>query len=240
MSTLPLAFDRVVAIGGELPGTQVALRHAAALADGLGIGLTALALDQDVAVTAESTWSSPILVVGSDGGSRLLSDGTTRRLLQTTVHPILVVGPSVASDVAPPTVERVVVSVDGLRASRAILPVAAGLARSLGSPVLFVHVIYPLVEASTGDASLSTEDEAMYDLLADLAVAWRFDGLEADWQVVQAEDPARGILSVVRRGDLLAAATHGRSSMGRLLFGSTIDALIRRSLVPVVTIAQVD
>jgi len=239
MSTPPLAFDRVVAIGLELPGTQVALPHAAALADGLGIGLTALALDQDVAVTAESTWSSPILVVGSDGGSRLLSDGTTRRLLQTTVHPILVVGPSVASDITPTSVDRVVVSVDGSRASRAILPVAAGLAGSLGSSVLLVHVIYPLVEASTGDASLSTDDEAMYDLLAALVAEWQDDGLVADWQVVQAEDPTKGILSVVRRGDLLAAATHGRSPMGRLLFGSTIDALIRRSLVPVVTIAPV-
>ena len=47
MSTPPLAFDRVVAIGVELPGTQAALPHAAALADGLGVGLTALAVDQD-------------------------------------------------------------------------------------------------------------------------------------------------------------------------------------------------
>jgi len=256
MSTIPLAFDQVVVGGDDLPGARTAWRHAGALADWLGVGVTSLTSGQDAdgqrevgtargrpagnghaADTKGSSWSSPILVVRDEGGPQLLSEGTTRRLIGTTVHPILVVGPNVPSDPPPAPFDRVGVCVDGSQASRAILPVAAGLARTLGSSVLFVHVIYPLVEASTGDASLSTDDEAMYDLLADLAAEWQGAGLVADWQVVQSEDPPRGVLSVVRRGDLLAAATHGRSRLGRLLFGSTVDPLVSRSPVPVVTIA---
>ena len=52
--------------------------------------------------------------------------------------------------------------------------------------------------------------------------------------------PADEILAAAQEGgvDLIAMATHGRTGLGRLLFGSVAEAVLRRAPVPVFMIRE--
>jgi nucleotide-binding universal stress UspA family protein len=52
---------------------------------------------------------------------------------------------------------------------------------------------------------------------------------------VRVGDPATEIVEAAREtgADLIAMTTHGRSGLGRLLFGSVAEAVLRRAHVPV-------
>ena len=82
-------------------------------------------------------------------------------------------------------------------------------------------------------------DAAEY--LAPLAARLRAQGVDATCQV-QRGRPAEQILAAARasHADLIAMATHGRTGLGRLLFGSVAEEVLRHAPVPVFMIRQPD
>jgi nucleotide-binding universal stress UspA family protein len=72
------------------------------------------------------------------------------------------------------------------------------------------------------------------EYLAPLAVELRNKGLRATIQVRRGE-PDEEIVRVAKEtgADLIAMSTHGRSGLGRLLFGSVAEAVLRHADVPV-------
>lgn len=75
--------------------------------------------------------------------------------------------------------------------------------------------------------------------LEQLASAPRMAGLTVQI-VVRAGDPRREIIAAVKElgADLVVLSTHGRGSVGRLVYGSVADQVIRTAPCPVLVVRQ--
>jgi len=126
------------------------------------------------------------------------------------------------------------------------LPYAASLARSFGASIICVHVIEPMVPTVgyTGmteplpiaDISDQLEDSAGRELPK---IAEREDcaGLEVEEMIVHGE-AASEIVRVAKERDvdLIVISSHGRTGLGRILFGSTAEAVVRHASCPVLVV----
>lgn len=139
--------------------------------------------------------------------------------------------------------QRVLVPLDGSQLAESILPFAEKVAGPEAELVL-LRVVEPLsageVMASAGvvtpDALLARELDAKH-YLAGVELRLKSQGLRVERRL-QVGHAAEEILAVARaaRVDLIAMTTHGRSGLGRLLFGSVAEAVLRASPVPVLMV----
>ncbi len=88
------------------------------------------------------------------------------------------------------------------------------------------HVEVENVKARMADAR---------EYLARLVVELQGKGVRATSTVRRGPTPYEEILAAAREtaADLIAMSTHGRSGLGRLLFGSVAEAVLRHAEVPV-------
>ena len=72
------------------------------------------------------------------------------------------------------------------------------------------------------------------EYLAPISAALRSQGVNTAWAIRRGR-PADEILAAAQESgaDLIAMATHGRTGVGRLLFGSVAEAVLRQATVPV-------
>ena len=135
---------------------------------------------------------------------------------------------------------RVLVPLDGSRVAEAILPFIEQIAGPLDMEVLLVRVV-PLTsmdmaamakEAQLGEPILKELDAQGY--LEPLVASLKAKGVRAGARV-RIGDPATEIVAAAKEinADLIAMTTHGRSGLGRLLFGSVAEAVLRSSPIPV-------
>jgi universal stress protein A len=126
------------------------------------------------------------------------------------------------------------------------LSYAASLARSFGASILCVHVIEPMVP--TVGYSGMTEPLPIADItdqlensaereLPKIAEREEFAGLETEELIVHGE-AASEIVRVARerKVDLIVVSSHGRTGLGRILFGSTAEAVVRHAPCPVLVV----
>ncbi len=136
--------------------------------------------------------------------------------------------------------QRVLVPLDGSRVAEAILPFIEQIAGPLDMEVLLVRVV-PLTsmdvaamakEAQGGEPILKELDAQGY--LEPLVASLKAKGVRAGARV-RIGDPATEIVAAAKEinADLIAMTTHGRSGLGRLLFGSVAEAVLRSSPIPV-------
>ena len=136
--------------------------------------------------------------------------------------------------------QRVLVPLDGSRVAEAILPFIEQIAGPLDMEVLLVRVV-PLTsmdvvgmakEAQAGAPILKELDAQGY--LEPLVASLKAKGVRAGARV-RIGDPATEIVAAAKEinADLIAMTTHGRSGLGRLLFGSVAEAVLRGSPIPV-------
>jgi nucleotide-binding universal stress UspA family protein len=145
---------------------------------------------------------------------------------------------------------HILVGLDGSAFARAALPVAIGLARTLGASIELVTVHEP--EPGRHELSgSSTQDQALdRDQLAQLHHA-AVEALEsARRYIVSLPDaptvsttvltgvPAERLLDHARARDaqLLVVTTHGLGGVSRQWMGSVTDALVRQATLPIVTV----
>jgi nucleotide-binding universal stress UspA family protein len=143
--------------------------------------------------------------------------------------------------------KRVLVALDGSPSSEAVLRFLLDIAGPLDMTVALLRVMEPVqpavIEASRNviveDIEGRRRDAEEY--LAPIAAALRAQGIDVSWQVRRGQ-PAEEILAAAREGniDLIAMATHGRTGLGRLLFGSVAEMVLRHAPVPVFMIRQPD
>lgn len=136
--------------------------------------------------------------------------------------------------------QRVLVPLDGSRVAEGILPFIEQIAGPLDMEVLLVHVV-PLTsmevvamakEAQAGAPILKEMDAQGY--LEPLVASLKAKGVRAGARV-RIGDPATEIVAAAKEinADLIAMTTHGRTGLGRLLFGSVAEAVLRGSPIPV-------
>ena len=136
--------------------------------------------------------------------------------------------------------KRALVPLDGSPVAESIMPFLMQIAGPLDMAVTLLRVVEPLA-AIVGDGTqpvivddvpARTRDAEEY--LAPLAAMLRARGVKSSWAVRRGR-PDKEILAAARdaSADLIAMSTHGRSGLGRLLFGSVAEQVLRHADVPV-------
>lgn len=126
------------------------------------------------------------------------------------------------------------------------LSYAASLARKFDAAILCLHVIEPMVPTvgysgmteplPLADISDQLEDSAEREL-PKFADCEECAGLEIEELIVHGE-AASEIVRVAkdRKVDLIVISSHGRTGLGRMLFGSTAEAVVRHAPCPVLVV----
>jgi nucleotide-binding universal stress UspA family protein len=141
---------------------------------------------------------------------------------------------------------RILVGIDGSDASNEAVTLAARLACEQRSQLIFCHsvnwapVLSGMVSSGTmlGAApiidDLKQAGEELLDRARDTATRV---GVEAETRMVENE-PARRILELAtdEKCSLIVMGTHGRQGLQRLVLGSTTEAVLRESTIPVLTV----
>jgi nucleotide-binding universal stress UspA family protein len=144
--------------------------------------------------------------------------------------------------------ERVLVPLDGSEQAEAILPLIEQMAGPLDAEFILLRVVGPIspgeAMASAGvvspDAFLARELDAKR-YLNEVERRLSKKGLRVRAQVALGP-PAEEILAAAKAtgADLIAMATHARSAVGRILFGSVAEAVLHTSPVPVLMIRMTE
>ena len=123
---------------------------------------------------------------------------------------------------------------------------AAAIARATDATIICVHVVEPIVPAVgyTGlaeplpiaDINEQLEDSAEREL-PKLAECEECAGLSIE-EIIVHGDAAAEIVRVAdeRNVDLIVISSHGRTGLGRMLFGSTAEAVVRHARCPVLVV----
>jgi nucleotide-binding universal stress UspA family protein len=135
----------------------------------------------------------------------------------------------------PPT--RILAAVDFSDASRAALTMAARLAKQCRAKL---HILYgqdPLLAAAAEANAIPLTDEARVELEKFVAATWPAAECAPSLHVMSGS-PATLIRNAASREavDLIVVGSHGGGGAERLFFGSTTEALMRRSEVPVLVV----
>lgn len=140
---------------------------------------------------------------------------------------------------------RALVPLDGSMIAEAIVPFILEIAGPLDMEVALLRVILPTppVMVEGGGAMVVDDVEQLRaraeEYLASVAAGLRARGVRATTQV-RFGDAVGEILAGAREAgaDLIAMTTHGRGGLGRLLFGSVAEAVLRQAEIPVFLMRQ--
>ncbi len=138
--------------------------------------------------------------------------------------------------------EKILVCLDSSDLAEQVLPYATEVARCFKSKLILLEVTATpsaVVEPTTGyyrapspEALIRREDEAN-EYLAEVAARLEGEGLEVEY-LTQPGSPGRTIVNYAEDNGigLIALATHGRSGLGRIAFGSVADFVMKSSGLP--------
>jgi nucleotide-binding universal stress UspA family protein len=140
---------------------------------------------------------------------------------------------------------RALVPLDGSMIAEAIVPFILEIAGPLDMEVALLRVILPTppVMVEGGGAMVVDDVEQLRaraeEYLASVATGLRARGVRATTQV-RFGNAVGEILAGAREAeaDLIAMTTHGRGGLGRLLFGSVAEAVLRQAEIPVFLMRQ--
>jgi len=129
----------------------------------------------------------------------------------------------------------ILVPLDGSALAEQALPFAERLARVAGARLILARVVPQASPAETSiEASIALTAR---ENLEEIASRLRRSELSVEVEVPEGDAAARIVGAVTaHRADLIVMSTHGRSGIGRWLYGSVADAVIRLVRVPVMLI----
>ena len=141
--------------------------------------------------------------------------------------------------------KRAIVPLDGSPLAEAVIPFLTEIASTLHMSILLLRVLEPIppaviegVRQTMVDVSdVRKRDAEAY--LQSIARTVRARGIEVSYEV-RSGRPDVEIVEAARdtSADLIAMSTHGRSGLGRLLFGSVAEQVLRHADVPVFMMRQ--
>ncbi len=133
---------------------------------------------------------------------------------------------------------HILVALDGSDFGERALPMAVTLAKASGAQVTLVRAAWTTV--APGTDAIEAQRKVVADAetyLAGVASRLLAEGINAEAAVPYAA-AAEGILAeiTVRHADMVVMCTHGRSGLGRWVYGSVAEAVLARSSVPVLLV----
>jgi universal stress protein A len=147
-------------------------------------------------------------------------------------------------------VRSIIVPTDFSDCARHAVAAAASLARLFGASVVCLHVVEPVAQpvgwtpagepVPPAELDEQLEESAARDLPA-FSQSEEFAGLEVEDVIVRG-DPSAEIVRVAeeRGAGLIVISSRGRSGLGRILFGSTAESVVRHARCPVLVVKPVD
>lgn len=138
-------------------------------------------------------------------------------------------------------VKTIVLPLDGSHLAERALPYAATIARRTGASIVLLEAVQADARsardpsASGGGATRPVDEN-----LLSVASRLRADGVTATVHVSYA-DPVAAILDAAQhhRADLIVMSTHGRSGLGRMVYGSVADRVLHQAEVPVLLVPSI-
>jgi nucleotide-binding universal stress UspA family protein len=173
------------------------------------------------------------------------------KVLRATDQPIMLVRSPAKSDAVRQKglVRKVLVPLDGSPIAEQVLPHAEAVARTLGSELVLFHVFEPMRKYAGGvaggvvyralpDEVVNTENNRRKQVgLSYLnEISKKLKAQEAPVSIeVTRGSPADQILDYAEAHemDLIAMSTHGRSGVGRWVFGSVTDKVLHSGDTPI-------
>jgi nucleotide-binding universal stress UspA family protein len=140
--------------------------------------------------------------------------------------------------------KKILCPVDFSVASRETLEVAAALSFRFGAELTLFHA-YPLPGYTLPEGTVLPRPQMLQELadqtdrhLAEWKDLARSLGVPAVETAKSVGEPAAEIVEFAQQGDydLIVMSTHGRTGIAHALLGSVAERVVRRSLVPVLTI----
>jgi len=154
--------------------------------------------------------------------------------------------------------EKILVPLDGSELAEEVLTRVTELAKRLDSTVLLLQAVDTLSQrliALNGiepagavaanveavEKAIDAEKEVTETYLARLKRHFEGEGLKVE-SFLGEGSPADVILDLAKEQNvgLIAMTTHGRGGLGRLVFGSVSDAVLRHSTIPVLLLRSTD
>lgn len=151
--------------------------------------------------------------------------------------------------------KKILICLDGSRLAEQILPYAIEQALRFGSKTALLHVMSVpdrIAMASVAGATPQTadmiEEEAqrqkaeMEDYLEGVAKPIADKGIDVECVTLEPSQPGQAIVKYAQESsfDLICIATHGHSGLGRVVFGSVADHVLRQSGLPILVIKPDD
>lgn len=139
-----------------------------------------------------------------------------------------------------PAFQTILAPVDHTEMDRAVVSLAAGLAREHKARLYLFHVEEDVTSQIYGELSQTAEVEAGRQYLEDIAAALREQGVDAQAVLCHSRDPRREIVRFARqvRPDLVVMGGHGHRWFQDLVFGDTIDAVRHALGAPVLIVPE--
>ena len=197
--------------------------------------------DNDVALIALTSF-------GASGRSHWFLGNNVARILQSTIKPLLLIRAPAneASLKQNKLFKRILLPLDGSEIGAVAVPYSELLAQALGAELVLFQVVEPLKPPMVGSdvnfpfnaPALDEEkraDSAIY--LNGVAERFRKWGFKVSTVVVSGS-PANQIIDYAKANaiDLIAMSSHGRTGLGRWVFGSVTDKVLHAGDTPVLVI----
>jgi nucleotide-binding universal stress UspA family protein len=166
---------------------------------------------------------------GKTGLKLLILGSVATEVLKTSPVPVVIVHPAEKGQ-APPKIRRIVVPLDGSHRSASILPAVADMAKAMEAKIGFVTVVNP-----------AKKDEMPVEVVAENIFREQKKlqkrGLEVEIAILYG-DPATEAMGFAERNhaDLVAIATHGRTGLERLRYGSVAEQILKKSRIPLMVV----
>ena len=146
--------------------------------------------------------------------------------------------------------KKVLVCLDGSNLAEQILPYAADIALRCGSKVVLLQVVDmpgamytpgQVIEKRGWKERIQREDTEAETYLENTASQLREKGLDVETMVLEGTGGAT-IVGYAQDNeiDLIAITTHARRNIGRLVYGSVADTILKRSGLPTLVIRPLD
>lgn len=196
-------------------------------------------------IAAAEAASEPLIVMtthGRGGIGRIVFGSIADKVLRGVTAPLLLVrsGTPAASEANVQTIE---VPLDGSQFSEVSLPYAEHLARVFKAEVRLVRVVEATYVAQGTVLAPATACEAIPEVgeaaeyLANIAQRLRDGGIRVQTQVLEGF-PTNQLLAYEKESgaDLIVMATHSRTGLGRLVYGSVAERVLNNGTAPVLMI----
>lgn len=182
---------------------------------------------------------------GRSGLGRWLFGSIAQKVLAVGVAPVLMILPTAGKEPRPPTLDQILLPLDGTQNAEVALPLAEALARATGATMHLILVV-PTVGSLSGAMSsiarfspnvtaelLESAGNDAVSYLNTLASRLKAAGMSVETSIAR-DDPADAILEQAKRvhADLIVMASHGRAGMGGAWAGSVSNKVLARAPGP--------